>query len=244
MGEANASEEFSALVRARRSVRDVLPDQVPGDVLDAVLADSSWAPSWSNTQPYLVAVAEGPQRDRLAAELQRQFDAGMAAQSGGLLDKVRALVTRTGIPNGDFDTTLEYPDELQPFRRATGFGLYETLGIDRADRAARDTQLRRNFEFFGAPVAVFLFVHSGLKEFAVLDAGIWLQTFMLSAHVHGLATCAQGALATWPDPVRKEFDVPERYKLVCGVSVGYASDHPVNSYNPGRRDLPRADPRR
>lgn len=243
MGQATASEEFSALVRSRRSVRDFLPDPVPDQMLAAVLEDSAWAPSWSNTQPYLVAVADGARRDRLSAELQHQFDAGLAARDGGPLDKVRALVTRTGIPNGDFDTTLEYPDELQPFRRATGFGLYETLHIDRGDRAARDAQLRRNFEFFGAPVAVFLFVHSGLKEFAVLDAGIWLQTFMLSAHAHGLATCAQGALATWPDPVRKAFDVPDRYKLVCGVSLGYASDHPVNSFNPGRRGLPRADPR-
>lgn len=243
MGKASASEEFSALVRSRRSVRDFLPDPVPDEVLADVLEDSAWAPSWSNTQPYLVAVAEGPRRDRLAAELLRQFDAGMAAQAGGPLHRIRALVTRTGIPDGDFDTTLEYPDELQAFRRATGFGLYETLGIDRADKPSRTAQLRRNFDFFGAPVAVFLFVHSGLKEFAVLDGGIWLQTFMLSAHAHGLATCAQGALATWPAPVRKVFDIPEAYKLVCGVSVGYASEHPVNDYNPGRRGLPRADPR-
>lgn len=243
MGEPTASEQFSALVRSRRSVRDFRPDPVPPELLERILGDSSWAPSWSNTQPYLVAVAEGSRRDRLAAELLRQYDAGVAAQAGGPLHKARALLTRTGIPDGDFDTTLDYPDELQPFRRATGFGLYETLGIDRQDKAARSAQLRRNFEFFGAPVAVFLFVHAGLKEFAVLDAGGWLQTFMLSAHANGLATCAQGALATWPAPVREEFDVPDPYRLICGISVGYASDHPVNEYNPGRREVPQAPPR-
>ncbi len=236
-------EQFSHLVRARRSVRDFRPEPVPHHVLERVLGDSTWAPSWSNTQPYLVAVAEGARRDQLAEELRRQFDAGVAAQTGGPWHKLRALLTRTGLPNGDFDTTLEYPAELQAFRRATGFGLYETLGIDRGDRTARNAQLRRNFDFFGAPVAVFLFVHSGLQEFAVLDAGIWLQTFMLSAQANGLATCAQGALATWPGPVRKAFDIPAAYRLVCGVSVGYASPHAVNDYNPGRRALPRAAPR-
>ena len=74
----------------------------------------------------------------------------------------------------------------------------------------------------------------------MLDAGIFLQTLMLSAHANGLGTCAQGALATWPTLVRREFDVPEHYKLICGVSIGYASDHPVNEYNPGRRAAPRA----
>jgi nitroreductase len=81
---------------------------------------------------------------------------------------------------------------------------------------------------------MFVFVHRGLREFSVLDAGIWLQTLMLSAQAHGLATCAQGALATWAGPVKQAFAVPKDYKLLCGVSIGYASDAPVNAYNPGR----------
>ena len=94
--------------------------------------------------------------------------------------------------------------------------------------------MRKNFEFFGAPTAIFVFVHSGLREFSVLDAGIYLQTLMLSAHVHGLGTCAQGALATWAGPVRAAFDIPKQYKLICGVSMGHPSDHAVNGFNPGR----------
>ena len=34
--------------------------------------------------------------------------------------------------------------------------------------------------------------------------------------------------------LRAEFDVPAEYLLVCGVSLGYPSDHPVNTYDPGR----------
>ena len=89
--------------------------------------------------------------------------------------------------------------------------------------------------FFGAPTVTFIFVHAGLRGCAVLDAGIYLQTRLLAARSHGLATLAQGALATWDGPVRAEFVIPRHYKLICGVSIGYASDHPVNQYNPGRR---------
>jgi hypothetical protein len=50
----------------------------------------------------------------------------------------------------------------------------------------------------------------------------------------GLATRAPGALATWAGPIRQAFEVPASYRLICGVSIGYASSHPVNQYNPGR----------
>lgn len=227
---------MSALIRARRSARDFLPKPIAEPVLDAVLADACWSPSWSNTQPYRVAVATGELRDRLAAELCDLFDCGMAAQNGGLLGRIKLMLTRRGLPDGDFSTRFAYPDDLQPRRRDTGHGLYSLLGIDREDGAARDRQMRRNFAFFGAPAVIFLFVHRGLHEFSVLDAGIYLQTLMLSAQARGLATCAQGALATWAGPVRSAFEIPQPYRLICGVSIGYASDHAVNDYNPGRAD--------
>ena len=232
----NDTTLLSSLIRSRRSARDFKPDPIAPDLLAAVLDDANWAPSWSNTQPYRVVVASGACRDRISSHLCQLFDQGMAAQNGGWADKLRLLITRQGLPDGDFSTRFAYPDDLQPQRRATGKGLYELLGIGRHDLAARDRQMRRNFEFFGAPTVLFLFVHQGLKEFSVLDAGIYLQTLMLSAHARGLATCAQGALATWAGPVRAEFDVPDRFKLICGVSIGYASEHAVNAYNPGRAE--------
>ena len=231
-----ADHPVDQLIRTRRSVRDFRPDAIPPELLDAVLASAGHAPSWGNTHPYRIAIASGALRAELASELTTRFDIGMRAQRGGWLAMLKLLLTRRGLPDGDFATTFEYPDDLQPARQATGFGLYKLLGIDRKDYAARNTQMRRNFEFFGAPTVIFVFVHGGLHEFAVLDAGIYLQTLMLSARSQGLDTCAQGALATWGGPVRATFDVPKDYKLICGVSIGYASDRPVNRYNPGRCD--------
>ena len=231
------SASLAELLRSRRSVRDFRADAIPGEVLDAVLADANWSPSWSNTQPYRIAIASGALRDHLAGQLTTRYDAGAKALSGGALGKLRAFLTREGLPDGDFKVYFEYPPELVKRRRATGFGLYKLLGIDRKDHAARSAQMRRNFEFFGAPVAIFVFVHRGLREYSVLDAGIFLQSLMLSAEAHGLATCAQGALATWAGPVKAVFDVPKDYRLICGLAIGYASDHPVNRFNPGRGEV-------
>jgi nitroreductase len=230
-------DHLSALIRQRRSVRDFRRTPIPNEVLYAVLDDANWSPSWSNTQPYRIAIASGPLRDQLAEELTARFDAGMRAIAGGLFGKVKAFVARKGLPDGDVKVDFEYPEDLLERRRATGYGLYKLLGIAREDRAGRNAQMRRNFEFFGAPTVVFVFVHKGLREFSALDAGIFLQTFMLSAEANGLATCAQGALATWAGPVRAAFDVPAEYNLLCGISVGFASEHKVNTFNPGRADI-------
>jgi nitroreductase len=207
--------EWPEFVRSRRSVRDFRPDPVPDDLLREVIDDALAAPSWSNTQPYRLAIASGDRAGRIRDALAQRFDGAV-------------------LPDGDFEIPLAYPEDLRERRRATGFGLYEVLGIERTDRAARDRQMRRNFEFFGAPAAIFVFVHEGLGAYSVLDAGVMIQTLLLSAHARGLGTCAQGALAVWAGPVRAEFDVPDPYRLLCGVSVGYASEHPVNEYAPGR----------
>ena len=67
------------------------------------------------------------------------------------------------------------------------------------------------------------------------------QTLMLSALANGLGTCAQGAIATWAGPVRKEFDIPEGYKFITAISIGYPDDHIVNTFNAGRREIDRQE---
>lgn len=225
--------ELDALLEARRSVRQFKPDPVPDGLLRECLSAARWAPSWSNTQPYRVGVATGAVRDRISARLCALYDEGMALQRGGALTRAVALA-QGKVPRGDYPVPREYPEELQPARRATGFGLYGVLGIAREDKQAREQQMRKNYELFGAPVALFLFAHEGLGVYSVLDAGVFLQSFMLAAQARGLGTCAQGALAVWPEPVREAFEVPPHYKLLVGCSVGYADDAPVNRFNPGR----------
>ena len=83
---------------------------------------------------------------------------------------------------------------------------------------------------------IFNFVQGDMGVFSPLDAGLFLQTLLLSAQANGLGTIAQGALAMWGSPVRAEFpEVPVGWKLLCGVSLGYATEEKVNTFNPGRR---------
>ena len=232
-------DAFTQLVSSRRSVRDFRSDPIPEELLQRVLADAKWAPSWTNTQPYFIAIASGDKRDRLQVAYLQRFDESLPAQHGSKWAMLKMFVTRKGYPDGDFRTWKPYPKALQPYRRKVGFELYSYLGIARDDQDARDAQWRRNCEFFGAPTVLFVFAHKGLLPFSAQDAGLMLQSLMLSAHANGLGTCAQGVLATWRSPVDAEFDIPKDYKLLTGLAIGFPSDAPINDFNAGRRDIDR-----
>jgi nitroreductase len=229
--------DFSSLNKSRRSIRDFKKDLVPESVLKQILDDALWSPSWSNTHPYYLAIAKGEELELIKKDYLKLFDQAWPLMNGNLFQKLTLLVTRRGWPDGDFRTIFKYPPLLQKRRIKTGKALYEFLGITRDDKEGKEKAWRQNFEFFGAPVVMFLFVHKDLKSYAALDAGIFLQTIMLSAHSKGLGTCAQGALATWASPVRNHLEIPKDYKLIVGLSLGYPSDNPVNTFNVGRDDL-------
>ena len=228
---------WAAFVQSRRTTRDFLDTPVPQELIDQLLKDGMAAPSWSNTRPYMIGIAQSEQRNRISKEFLSRWDAAQKALDKGLWGKIKLLITRYGLPDSDYRVFRPYPKELVPRQQKVGADLYGALGIARDDKKARRDQWGRNYEFFGAPVSLFVFAHSGLGEYAVSDASLFAQNLMLSAHAHGLGTCAQGASALWAKPVRAEFKVPKQYKLLYGIALGYPSDHNVNSFQAERIDI-------
>jgi nitroreductase len=227
--------DFTEVLESRRSIRAFSDQPVSREQVDALLTRALESPSWSNTQPYKVAVAMGVDLEALRDELSARFARATALQKASLPAKLAGAFRGGVMPDGDFKPILKYPEDLQPRRVATGIGLYSALQIGRDDRAARDAQMARNFRFFDAPAALFVFIHEGLGVYSALDAGIFMQSLMLAATNEGLGTCAQGALALWRSPVAERFEIPRQYKLLCGLSLGYPLDEPVNRFKPARR---------
>ena len=226
--------EISSFLASRRSTRDFLPTPIPDELINELIADGLTAPSWSNTRPFLVAVATGEKRDRISREFLSRWDAVKVARNGSFFAKVKLAISRYGLPSSNWRAVKKYPPDLLPRSQRVGRDLYSYLGIERKDVKARDAAWGRNYEFFGAPVELFVFTHKALGKFSASDAGLFMQNLMLSAHAKGLGTCSQGAVATWEDVVRKEFDIPKQYSLLCGLAIGYPSDHKINQFQAER----------
>jgi nitroreductase len=228
------SEEFSQFLATRRSTRDFLPKEIAPEVIEEILTDGLTAPSWSNTRPFKVAVATGVVRDRISTEFLSRWGVLSKIMRKGFLNKLRIIYSRYGLPTSNRSIAKPYPADLKPRAERVGREMYETFGVTRGDRKARDQQWAKNYSFFGAPVELFIYVHKSLHIYAASDAGLMMQNLMLSAHARGLGTCAQGAVAIWDDVVRKEFDIPKGYRLLCGIALGYPSDSAVNDFKANR----------
>ena len=228
------AEWISQFLASRRSTRDFLSTPVPQEIIDQILTDALTAPSWSNTRPFKVAVATGEVKDRISNEFLSRWSVLSKIMRKGIKNKLRLIISRYGLPTSNRNIVKPYVKELRPRAQRVGKELYELFGVKRGDREARDKQWGKNYSFFGAQVEMFIYIHKSLHIYAASDAGLMMENLMLSAHGFGLGTCAQGAVNIWDDVVRKEFDIPKDYRLLCGMAIGYPSNSPVNSFKANR----------
>jgi nitroreductase len=130
------------------------------------------------------------------------------------------------------------PMTLKRRQAGSAQALYGALGIARDDRAGRDGQFERNFKFFDAPVALVITIGRDFGSGGYLDLGMAVYGLMLAAQSHGLATCAIGALASYPNLVRHSLQLDAQCAIVCGLALGYAdAAAPVNRATTTRCEL-------
>ena len=204
-------------VRARRSVRDFLPDPVGDDVVRELLEGASRAPSGGNLQPWRIYVVNGSSLTRL-----REF-----------------LRDQPPIEAAEYEM---YPPKLwEPYRTSrfeNGEQLYGVLGVGRDDKAERARWFTRNDDFFGAPCALFCFVDRGMGQAQWSDLGMFLQTFMLLATEHGLATCPQEYWSLRHGSIQQFVGAPDQEMLFCGMCVGRENtDAQINALRTTRRPV-------
>jgi nitroreductase len=123
-------------------------------------------------------------------------------------------------------------------REEHGVQLYGSLGIDRNDPVARLKQFKKNFEFFDAPVALFITIDRRLGPGQWADLGGYIHALAFLARGHGLDTCPQEAWARLYDTVGDFLKLPPDQMLFCGVAIGYGDrKHKANDFRSPRAEL-------
>ena len=214
MGETDTVCMIDSTIAARRSIRSFLPDPVPHAVIADILDVAARAPSGVNTQPWKVHVLKGLALQALSDAIVRVFDdPSVSAQHVAEYNS--------------------YPDEwLSPYierRRKIGWGLYGLLGITKGDAARMHAQVRRNYQFFGAPVGLIFVIDRVMAKGSMLDYGMFMQNVMLAAKVRGLDTCPQAAFATYHRVITAQLSLPPDQMVVCGMSLGHADPQAVEN---------------
>jgi nitroreductase len=200
-------------IETRRSSRAFKSDPIPGNVLSKILRAASASPSYTNTQPWEVAVVSGKKRDELA-------------------ERLLGLARAKAPTSPDLPAPKGWPASLDERAREHGARRLGTLGLARDDAAGREKMRLMNFEFYGAPCAVFLFMDSSLGEWSIFDMGLFAQNLILAAHALGVGSCLQASVTGYAPEIKKFLGVAEGKKLVIGISLGYPDDKAVlNTYH-------------
>ena len=198
-------------VTGRRSVRRFTAEPVAEATVRAILEVAARAASGVNMQPWLVHVVTGETRIRIGKAARQAVIAGTAEAEYRYLPGA-----------------IEEPYRTR--RRKIGFDLYALYGIDRDDMPARQDAYLRNYDFFGAPVGLFITMDRTMSQGAWLDCGMFMQNVMLAARSFGLETCPQQAWCDVGATVHRELGIPDSRILLSGMAMGHADpDAPENT---------------
>ncbi len=190
-------------VKSRRSIRAFLPKPISREVLTKVVRLARWAPSWGNTQPWEIVIADGNKTQELAKLFVEE------AQRGAK-------------PRPDIEMPIEFSGVYKDRYMKLGKDLLTALGIERADKAARSQHYLNMYRFFGAPAVVYLLIDRSLNEpYSCLDIGSIGTTICYAALAEGLGTIYLAAAMHFPDIVRSVLNIPDSKKVVIGIAVGY-----------------------
>jgi len=213
-------ESTPLFLQERRSIRAYLPTPVSENQLHGVLTTARLAPSGANLQPGSLVWVRGEVREALTADLVQAWRNGQQETE-------------------DYSYFPQpMPHTLRRRQVAAAQALYGSIGVTRDDRAGRDAQFERNFHFFGAPVALIVTMPHDMGSGCYMDLGMMLYGLMLAAQAQGLATCAIGALASYPSLIRRHLGLDASSHIVCGMALGYADpDAAVNQTQTKRCDL-------
>lgn len=208
----------SQALDSRISCRAFLPDPVPEAQMRRLLDRASRSPSGSNVQPWRVYVLANDALDALRADVAAE----MAHHPMGYPPEYKI-----------------FPDGLKPLynarRKKCGEDMYATINVARDDKPGRIEQFKRNFQLFGAPVGLFLYLDRQMGAPQWSDAGMFLQSLMLAAREEGLHTCAQEAWCVWHEVLARHVKPVPEEMLFCGMAIGKMDEsHPINTIRTDR----------
>ncbi len=204
-------------INARRSIRAFKRDSVPRAVIEEILSLAARAPSGSNIQPWQVIVLTGRTLTDMSGKLTAR------ALAGDVGEQEYAYYPR------------KWSEPYLGRRRALGWSLYNSLGIERGQEDRMRRQHARNFAFFDAPVGLLFTIDRTLEIGSWLDYGMFLQNIMIAARGLGLHTCPQAAFAIYHKQIAEALEIPPERQLICGMALGYADlDAPENKLRTDR----------
>lgn len=214
MNQTEITQIIDDNIKARRSIRAFLPNEIPEQVILDLLDVAARAPSGTNTQPWQVYVVTGAKKKAISDDI------------------MKAFIDPVSVKEHEEEYSYYPAKWIDPYisrRRKVGFDLYGLLGLGKDDKDKMQAQHARNYQFFDAPVGIFFTIDRVMQQGSWLDYGMFIQSVMLAAKARGLDTCPQAAFTQFHKIIAKHLDLNPEQQLVCGMSLGFADNSKIEN---------------
>jgi len=209
--------ELWQAITERKSIRVFKPDPVPRELIVKVLEAGMLAPSSANMQPWDFVVIGGEEKDKLSQSLLHVFsDKGQDYDFAG--------------------KKIQFPTRFLKRRRIFFDELFQELGDRGLD--PKPFVQESTFQFWGAPVAILVFMDGRVAKRFLFDIGTCVQNIVLAAQAEGLGSHLIGLILKFQITIKAFLHIPLEKRLVVGVCLGYPdTSHPINHFQPQRVSL-------
>jgi nitroreductase len=204
------------VINERKSIRAFKTDPVPREKIEDILRLSILAPSAINLQPWEFIVVTGEEKERLSRRLMKAYREKKISCSPEAVKPLPKTYGKRGAK------TLEL---MNPF--------FKEMGVN-SDQFVNEGSCN----FYGAPVAIIVCLDDSFSKARLVDTGVALGYFVLTAHDFGLGTCPIGLITAYEDEIKDLLNIPENKNVVIGLALGYPDwESPINRFKSQRDDL-------
>ncbi|MEO1729939.1 MAG: nitroreductase [Pseudomonadota bacterium] len=208
----NPEQTFAQVVHGRRSIRGYLDKPVPKELIAEVLAMAMRSPTSYNTQPWYFHVISGEPLDRIRKGNTERILAG----------EPDSREFRSGAPYAGVHRERQIEVAKQ---------LFAEMGIEREDKAGRQSWVLRGFRQFDAPVCVVITYDRELAENddTAFDCGAAATALVNAAWSKGLG-CVINSQGIMQSPVvREHAQIPGDQVIMKSIALGWPDpDFPAN----------------
>ena len=200
-------------LESRHSCRCFLEREVPREQLEEVLRAAFLSPSCENSQPWEIFVA-GP---KAMCKIRQGYESCRK-------QKIRA------------DLDNRFDGQWAPQMRGRIDEYFD--GICAHEPHKNLDYTLQKWELFHAQTMIFVCLDRCLPSWSVFDCGSFVQSLMLSATEHGLATIASAVSVSYPQVLHEVLGIPENLLVFIGVGIGYPDPAaPINQFCTSRKSI-------
>jgi nitroreductase len=200
----------------RKSIRAFKSDPISKEMIEEILRLTIQAPSAINLQPWEFIIVTGEEKERLSRRLIKAYREKQIGCSPGNIKPLPKTYGKRGAKTLDL---------MNPF--------FEEMKV-KSDQFTNEGSCN----FYGAPVAILLCLDDSFPRARMVDIGIALGYFVLTAHELGLGTCPIGLITAYEDEIKDLLNIQENKNVVIGVALGYPDwDIAINRFKSPRDAL-------